>query len=58
MLFEDPPIVQAVADGVIRETNPTVFIRHYNFIDFKKFAGSSWSPDFYNVVRDPIDRVS
>ena len=37
--------------------DPTVWIQHYNFVDFED-QGSDWSPDWFNLVRDPVDRVS
>jgi hypothetical protein len=38
---------------------PTVWIRHYNFANFADYGSvSGWSPDWFNVVRDPVDRVS
>ena len=33
-----------------------VMVRHYSFIDFAKY-GSPWHPDWFNVVRDPIDKI-
>ena len=58
--------VEKVADteaGIQEEVNTMVFsqknlvmVRHYNFIDFTKY-GSPWYPDWFNVVRDPIDKV-
>ena len=32
-------------------------MKHYNFVDFSRF-GSAWSPTYFNVVRDPVDRVN
>ena len=43
--------------SVIKAEKPTVFVRHYSFIDFEKNTGSDWSPDWFNIVRDPIDKV-
>ena len=37
---------------------PMAIIRHYSFIDFEKHTNSTWSPDWFNIVRDPIDKVS
>ena len=43
--------------SVVKAEKPTVFVRHYSFIDFEKNTGSTWSPDWFNIVRDPIDKV-
>ena len=49
--------VAEVVRKVSSVTEPRVWIRHYNFVDFQKY-GSDWSPDWFNMVRDPVDRVS
>ena len=35
---------------------PTVIVKHINFIDFEEHK-SKVQPDFYNIVRDPLERV-
>ena len=40
----------------LRINRPMVWVQHYNFIDFSKF-GYTWNPDWFNVVRDPIEKV-
>ena len=45
-------------DSVVKMNKPTVFVRHYSFIDFEKELQTSWRPDWFNIVRDPIDKVS
>ena len=45
-------------DSVVKMNKPTVFVRHYSFIDFEKNLQTSWRPDWFNIVRDPIDKVS
>ena len=35
---------------------PTVWIKHYGVIDFQKH-GALWSPYFFNVIRNPINKV-
>ena len=57
---------ETVADsekGVQEEVNTMVYsqenlvmVRHYSFIDFAKH-GSPWHPDWFNLVRDPIDKM-
>ena len=42
--------------SVIKNNKPMVFIRHYSFIDFER-SGLAWRPDWFNIVRDPIDKV-
>ena len=43
----------AAVDGTSADS---AWVKHYNFVDFSRF-GSAWSPTYFNVVRDPIERV-
>ena len=43
----------AAVDGASADS---AWVKHYNFVDFSRF-GSAWSPTYFNVVRDPIERV-
>ena len=52
----DPLGVFNEVDSVSRLIEPTVVVRHYSFIDFAHY-GSAWHPDWFNIVRDPIDKV-
>ena len=49
--------VQQFVNESSKYSEPTVWIRHYGVIDYRKH-GASWSPYFFNTVRNPIDRVS
>ena len=49
--------VQLEVSASSKYNEPTVWIRHYGAIDFQKH-GASWMPYFFNVIRNPIDRVS
>ena len=50
-------------EGIIEEVGSLlknhknkVKVRHYSFIDLKNF-GYDWNPDWFSLVRDPIDKV-
>ena len=43
--------------SVLKINKPMVIVKHYCFIDFKEKLGSAWSPDWFNIVRHPIDKV-
>lgn len=43
----------AAVDG---SSADSAWVKHYNFVDFSRF-GSTWSPRYFNVVRDPVERV-
>ena len=49
--------VQKEMQAVMKLRQPTVLARHYAFLDFAKY-GHQWSPDFFGIVREPIERVS
>ena len=42
--------------NLLHKCRPMVFIQHYSFIDFNKF-GYNWTPDWFNIVRDPVEKV-
>ena len=42
--------------GVLSINQPTVWIRHYAFLDFESF-GYKWKPEWMSIVRNPIERV-
>ena len=44
----------AAVDGASADS---AWVKHYNFVDFSRF-GSAWSPTYFNVVRDPVERVT
>ncbi len=51
-------VVSEVVHKVLKISQPSVWIRHYNFVDFELYGSpSGGSPDWFNVVRDPIERV-
>ena len=37
--------------------NSTVRVRHFSVIEFEKW-GIDWKPDWFSIVRHPVDRVS
>ena len=56
LLIVTPEVLQLQLTKMLRTTTPMVFIQHYSFIDFTKF-GYDWSPDWFNIVRDPVEKV-
>ena len=48
--------VHRVTKEILMAKGPTVYAKPYNFVDFKKH-GSSWSPEYFSIVRDPIEKV-
>ena len=56
LLIVTPEVLQLQLTKMLRTTTPMVFIQHYSFIDFSKF-GYDWSPDWFNIVRDPVEKV-
>lgn len=48
--------IQEEVNAMVLSQENLVMVRHYNFIDFAKF-GSPWHPDWFNLVRDPIDKI-
>ena len=48
--------VVSEVDDATKTNVPLVIVRHYSFVDFPMY-GSMWSPDWFSMVRDPIDKV-
>ena len=55
--LKDPIGMKDEVDGLLRTHKNLVNVRHYSFIDFEKL-GYRWRPDWFSVVRDPIQKVS
>ncbi len=55
-VWEPADRVAQVASEAANGNYPRAWIRHYAFIDYRKM-GYNWNPDWFNVVRDPIERV-
>jgi len=54
--YNSPPWEQLqLAETLTSFTMPTVWVRHYNFLDFDSFGLAS--PKWVNLVRDPVERV-
>ena len=56
-------IIYDSLEGQLEEINsllslnqPTVWVRHYAFLDFESF-GYKWKPEWMSIVRNPIERV-
>ena len=50
--------IQAVVDQISSQNKkPLLYAKPYNFIDFSEH-GSLWTPDYFSIVRDPIEKVS
>ena len=43
-------IIKGHRDSIVRS-------KHYSFINFEKY-GVRWTPDWFSMVRHPVDRVS
>ncbi len=56
-LMEPPEIVAQFVQKVESEMMPTAWVKHYNFVNFEEFGGQ-WMPQYINIVRDPIERVT
>ena len=41
---------------LLKISRPMVLVQHYSFIDLTKF-GYTWSPDWFNIVREPVEKV-
>ena len=54
--YNSPPWEQQqLAETLTSFSKPTVWVRHYNFLDFDSFGLAS--PTWVNLVRDPVERV-
>ena len=49
-------IVHSVVEEISSYNEPMVYAKPYNFVDFNEH-GSLWAPDFFSIVRDPIEKV-
>ena len=56
LLMEPPERVAEFVGLVDGRSEPTAWVKHYNFVDFSKY-GSDWTPTYINIVRDPVERV-
>jgi hypothetical protein len=56
-VVEEIPGVLAEVEPIFKNQEPNVFVRHYSFVDFDDL-GYQWHPDWFNLVRDPIDKVN
>ena len=43
-------------NSILSLNQPTVWVRHYAFLDFESF-GNKWKPEWMSIVRNPIERV-
>ena len=54
--YNSPPWEQLqLAETVSTFTEPTVWVRHFNFLDFDSLGLAT--PSWINMVRDPVERV-
>ena len=54
--YNSPPWEQLqLAETISTSTDPTVWVRHYNFLDFDSLGLAA--PTWINIVRDPVERV-
>ena len=42
---------------IVKSRDATVTARHYAFLDFEKFGLENWMPDFFGLIRDPVNRL-
>ena len=42
---------------IVKSRDATVTARHYSFLDFEKFGFKHWMPDFFGMIRDPVNRL-
>ena len=49
--------VKEEALSIVKLRDATAVARHYGFINFEKFGFGKWMPDYFGMVRDPIERV-
>jgi len=55
--FDDLPNLYAEIDSILKVNVPMAIVRHYAFIDFAKFGYNKWAPDWFSMVRDPVEKV-
>ncbi len=56
-LMEPPALVADFVAAVDGGASDAAWVRHYNFVNFERF-GSLWTPNYINIVRHPVDRVT
>ena len=54
---EDTIGIKKEVDALVQTHKSTVKSRHYAFFSLREW-GYSWEPDWFSLVRDPIERVS
>ena len=54
--MEPPQLVGEFVGQIDSAEQPSAWVRHYNFVDMTRY-GALWNPLYFNVVRDPIDKV-
>ena len=54
--FESDDCLKWKISKLLKISRPMVLIQHYSFIDLSKF-GYTWSPDWFNIVREPVEKV-
>ena len=54
---EDTIGIKKEVDALVQTHESTVKSRHYAFFSLREW-GYSWEPDWFSLVRDPIERVS
>ena len=42
---------------IVKSRDASVTARHYSFLDFEKFGFKHWMPDFFGMIRDPVNRL-
>ena len=53
---DEPDGLRKEVDSLVQTHRDTLKARHYAFFDVRKW-GYDWAPDWFSVVRDPIERV-
>lgn len=43
-------------DYVLKWNSPVAIVKHYSYLDFASH-GYDWTPDWFSIVRDPVDKV-
>ena len=49
--------VHNVVTEISNYNEPLLYAKPYNFVNFEEH-GSLWAPDFFSIVRDPIEKVN
>ena len=48
---------QKVVEEIVQKVYPTIFVRHYSFLDLESFQYPSGLVEWFNVVRHPVEKV-